>query len=58
MVNIPDNATGTIWMEPMSGYLIIRYILHWGEFAASFQKESSPEFCPAMKYNFVYIGEL
>lgn len=58
IVSIPDDVKGTIWMEPMSGYLFIRYIVHWGEYACSFQNEADPDFCPAMEYNFVYIGEL
>lgn len=58
IVSIPDTAKGTIWMEPMSGYLLIRYVVFWGEFACSVPAETDPEFCPTMEYNFVYIGVL
>lgn len=58
MVSIPDDAQGTVWYCEHSNNLLIRYVLHWGEFACSFQGEYDPEFCPAMEYSFTYIGPL
>lgn len=55
---IPDNATGTVWYCHETNNLLIRYVIHWGEFAASIENEYDPEFCPAMEYNFSYIGVL
>ena len=58
LVTIPDLARGSVWYVVETNCLFIRYAVHWHETCASVENEGLPGFCPALEYNFIYIGEL